>query len=154
MPHKVSAGLLMYRKTPQGIEVFLIHPGGPFFQNKDLGTWSIPKGEIENPEDILSEAIREFHEETGTHPSTGQYIPLDTIRQKSGKVVHAWAFEGELTNPFHSNTLSMEWPPRSGKQIVIPEADRGEFFDAESAKQKINPAQAEFIDRLLQHLGM
>jgi predicted NUDIX family NTP pyrophosphohydrolase len=145
-----SAGLLMYRRLGEKFEVLLVHPGGPFWRNKDEGAWSIPKGEIAEREDLLDAARREFAEETG-HIPTGQCIPLKLVKQKSGKVVHAWAVEGDLDPAeIKSNTFTMEWPPKSGKQAEFPEADRAEFFDMKTAKKKINPAQAAFVDELEQ----
>ena len=146
---KVSAGLLMYRIKSGLLEVFLVHPGGPFFAKKDEGVWSIPKGEIEAEEDFLKAAIREFEEETGLKP-TGEFLPLGKIKQKGGKIVYAWAFKGDCdeNQPIQSNTFRIEWPPHSGKQKEFPEIDRAEFFEAETAKRKINPAQIILIERL------
>jgi predicted NUDIX family NTP pyrophosphohydrolase len=146
---KVSAGLLMYRIKSGLLEVFLVHPGGPFFAKKDEGVWSIPKGEIEAEEDFLKAAIREFEEETGLKPS-GEFLPLGTIKQKGGKTVYAWAFKGDRNEnqPIQSNTFRIEWPPHSGKQKEFPEIDRAEFFEVETAKRKINPAQIILIERL------
>jgi predicted NUDIX family NTP pyrophosphohydrolase len=144
----VSAGLLMYRKRGAKLEVLLVHPGGPFWQNKDDGVWSIPKGEVAEGEDLLDAAKREFAEETGFTPA-GQFIPLKAVKQKSGKIVHAWAVEGDLnTAAIRSNSFTMEWPPKSGKLAEFPEVDRAEFFDLETAKKKINPAQAAFVTEL------
>ncbi len=148
---KLSAGLLMYRKKNVEPEFFLVHPGGPYFKNKDDGYWSIPKGEPEDGEpDNLVVAIREFKEETSIEPK-GPYQELGTITQKNGKVVHAWAFEGDWPddNPIVCNTFDLEWPPRSGKFIHIPEVDKGEWFVGEVAKIKLNERQAELIDRLM-----
>jgi predicted NUDIX family NTP pyrophosphohydrolase len=145
---QISAGLLMHRAAPGGPEVLLVHPGGPFFRNKDEGAWSIPKGEAEPDEDLLAAAQREFREETGIMPS-GPFAALSPIRQKSGKLVHAWAFRGDCDPAaIQSNTFVMEWPPRSGKQAEFPEVDRAEFFDLPTARRKINPAQAALIDEL------
>ena len=145
---KQSAGILLYRITNNQLQVFLVHPGGPFFKNKDEGSWSIPKGEFLNDEDALTAARREFEEETGS-TIDGNFISLGSIKQKSGKIVYAWAVEGEIDHQnIFSNTCEVEWPPRSGKQITIPEVDRAEWFETPTAKQKINPAQAELIDRL------
>ena len=145
----ISAGLLMYRVRNGILEVFLAHPGGPFFKNKDKGYWSIPKGEIDPEESALDAAIREFIEETGIMPE-GDFIPLGTVRQKSGKIVHAWAFVGdwEERKPIVSNTFEIEWPPRSGKKQQFPEIDRTAFFSVTEALDKINEAQREFIRRL------
>ncbi len=149
MTKNVSAGLLMFSRK-NGIKVFLVHPGGPFFRNKDDGYWGIPKGLLEDEEVHLETAEREFEEETGIHP-TGEFIPLGYITQKAGKVVFAWAFE--VPNDDHieikSNTCNIEWPSKSGKIITIPEVDKGEFFTIEDAKVKMNPAQHDFLDRLL-----
>jgi len=139
----------MFRRKNDELEVLLVHPGGPFFQRKDDGAWTIPKGEVALGEDLLTRAQIEFGEEIGIKPS-GNWIPLGSIKQKGGKVVHAWAFEGDLPDSFQlkSNTFEMEWPPRSGKLKEFPEIDRGEFFAEEVARQKINPAQTPFLDRL------
>lgn len=150
---EISAGLLMYKYTDDKLKVFLVHPGGPFFKNKDDGYWSIPKGLIEKDEEILTAAIREFEEETGIKPNHN-FIPLDTITQKSGKIVHAWAFEKEIEEPvsIECNTFELEWPPKSGKKISIPEVDKGEFFFEDEARIKINSAQTSLIDRLIDNL--
>ena len=144
-----SAGLLMYRRRREGgIEVLLVHPGGPFWKNKDDGAWTIPKGEVAEGEDLLATARREFEEETGTAPR-GEFVSLGSIKQKGGKIVHAWAVEGEIdTSAIRSNTFTMEWPPRSGKRATFPEIDRGEFFDLETARRKMNPAQGALLQRL------
>jgi predicted NUDIX family NTP pyrophosphohydrolase len=145
---KPSAGLLLYRRLPDSIQLFLAHPGGPFWQNRDVGAWTIPKGVAEAGEDLLAAACREFEEETGVHP-VGPFIPLGTIRQKAGKLVHGWAWEGEADAArVISNTMRTEWPRGSGRLITFPEVDRCAWFDPDTARQKINPAQAEFIDRL------
>jgi len=145
---KQSAGILLYRNTNSILEVFLVHPGGPFFKNKDEGSWSIPKGEFLDDEEALTAAKREFEEETG-QAIDGEFISLGTIRQKSGKNVYAWAIEGDINHEtIFSNTCEVEWPPRSGKKLTIPEIDRAAWFEVVEAKQKINPAQAELIDRL------
>jgi predicted NUDIX family NTP pyrophosphohydrolase len=146
---EVSAGLLMYKITNGELKIFLVHPGGPYFKNKDEGFWSIPKGLIEQDEDQLQAAVREFEEETSIKPSGG-YLPLGTITQKSGKIVHAWAFEKNIKEPLEiiCNTIELQWPPKSGKKITIPEVDRGEYFSENLARKKINQAQVPFIDRL------
>ena len=145
---RVSAGLLMYRHQGGQLQVLLAHPGGPFFKNKDDGAWSIPKGEIEADEDFLEAAQREFEEETSLKP-VGPFIELTPVKQKGGKVVHAWAFEGDCDlAKIISNTFTMEWPPKSGRQTEFPEIDRAEFFDLKTARQKINAAQARMIDEL------
>ena len=145
---KTSAGLLMYRIRDGKPQVLLAHPGGPFFRNKDQGAWTIPKGELAPGEDPLEAARREFAEEIGT-PADGPFIPLRPITQKSGKIVQAWAVRGDLdASAITSNKFSVEWPPKSGKTAEFPEVDRAEFFDLETARQKINPAQAAFISEL------
>ena len=145
---KQSAGILLYRTINNTLEVFLVHPGGPYFKNKDDGSWSIPKGEFLNDEEALTAAKREFEEETG-QPIDGKFIELGTIQQKNGKVVHAWAVEGDINHEtIFSNTCEIEWPPRTGKKLTIPEIDRAAWFSPAAAKQKINPAQAELVDRL------
>ena len=145
---KRSAGLLLFRRTPV-LQVFLVHPGGPFWAKKDLGAWSIPKGEYSDPEDPLSAARREFQEETGFMPE-GEFLPLPEIRQRGGKQVKAWAIEGDCDpSQLHSNTFSMEWPPRSGIVREFPEVDRGAWFTIDEARQKIHPAQAALLDPLL-----
>jgi predicted NUDIX family NTP pyrophosphohydrolase len=143
-----SAGLLVFRRTNKILEVLLVHPGGPFFKKKDDGAWSIPKGEYEEGEDGLTAATREFEEELGAHVD-GMFIPLITIKQKGGKLVHAWAVEAspDITG-FRSNTFTMEWPPRSGKKQEFPEVDKAEWFTPEEAKRKINTAQIPLIDEL------
>jgi len=146
----VSAGLLMFRRPKIDIvEFLLVHPGGPFWKNKDDGAWSIPKGEAQLGEDLLARAQIEFEEEVGIKPE-GNWLPLGSITQKGGKTVHAWAFEGDLPDNFElkSNTFEVEWPPRSGKLKQFPEIDRAEFFPEEIARRKINPAQTAFFDRL------
>ena len=130
------------------MQVLLVHPGGPFFRNKDEGAWSIPKGEVEPGEDPLAAAVREFEEEIGTAP-IGPYLPLGSAKQKGGKVVHAWAFEGDCDPAaIRCNTFTMEWPPRSGRQAEFPEVDRAGFFGPEEARRKINVGQAPLIDEL------
>lgn len=149
----VSAGLLLFRRPPSGLEVFLAHPGGPFWEGWDLGAWTVPKGLLERGEDPLAAAVREFEEETGIRPE-GPFVELGSVRQKAGKLVHAWAWEGEADpRRVRSNPMRAEWPRGSGRWLTFPEVDRCEWFDAHSAKQKINPAQAELIDRLEATLG-
>jgi predicted NUDIX family NTP pyrophosphohydrolase len=144
---RLSAGLLMYR-IKDGLEVLLAHPGGPYFVNKDDEAWSIPKGEPEPDEDLLLTAQREFEEETGLKP-IGPFIPLKPIQQKGGKIVHAWAFEGDCDpTTLKSNTFAMEWPPHSGRQVEFPEIDRLEFFDLVMTKQKIKTGQEALIEEL------
>jgi len=145
---KISAGLLLYRVRNGALEFLLVHPGGPFWKNKDDGAWTIPKGEIAEGEEPLSAAIREFEEELGFKP-TGPFTELTSIKQKGGKVVQAWAFEGDCDpSQIKSNTFSIEWPPRSGKQAEFPEIDRAEFFNLEDAKIKINPAQIPLLEEV------
>jgi predicted NUDIX family NTP pyrophosphohydrolase len=153
----VSAGLLMYRLKGGALEIFLCHPGGPFFAKKNEGVWSIPKGEVEADEDLLQTALREFEEEIGIKPE-GEFISLGHIKQKNGKIVHVWAFAGDWDEDkaIKSNSFTLEWPPHSGQNQEFPEIDQGAFFETEPAKQKINPAQVALIDRLqtlLKHEG-
>src|SRR4051794_24680543 len=145
---RISAGLLMYRIREGRLQVFLAHPGGPFYARKDDGAWTIPKGEPDPGEDLLEAAQREFAEETGIVPA-GPYIPLTPVRQKGGKVVHAWAFAGDWDGTaVVSNTFTMEWPPGSGRRGEFPEIDRAEFFDVAVAKRKAKAAQDALIDEL------
>jgi predicted NUDIX family NTP pyrophosphohydrolase len=146
---KTSAGLLLFRKRDGEREVLLVHPGGPFWRNKDDGAWTIPKGEVGDGEDFVARAKTEFQEELGFAPS-GDLIELGSVKQKGGKTVHAWAFEGDLPANFKlaSNTFEMEWPPRSGRTQTFPEIDRAEFLSIEEAKRKINSAQIAFLERL------
>ncbi len=144
-----SAGIVLYRKRGDALEVLLVHPGGPFWARRDLGAWSIPKGEYDRGESPLAAALREFGEELGTAPPDGDPIDLGEIRQKSGKIVSAFGLEGELdTQHVRSNMCEVQWPPRSGRRIKVPEIDRAEWFGLEQARAKINPAQAALIDRL------
>ena len=146
---RVSAGLLMFRRKGGALEFLLAHPGGPFFARKDEGAWTIPKGEAAPDEDLLTRAQIEFEEEVGIRPH-GNWIEIGSIKQKGGKIVHAWAFEGDLPNSFKlkSNTFELEWPPGSGKLKEFPEIDRAEFFRDEVARRKIKPTQVPFFDRL------
>jgi predicted NUDIX family NTP pyrophosphohydrolase len=146
---RISAGLLMYRMHAGKLHVLLAHRGGPVFANKDEGAWTIPKGEVEPGEDdLLETAKREFEEETGIAPA-GPFTALTPIKQKGGKIVHAWAFKGDLErSAFVSNTFTMEWPPRSGHQMEFPEIDRVEFFDLAAAKRKIKAGQEGLIEEL------
>ena len=138
----------MYRIHDGELQVLLAHPGGPFFKNKDEGAWSIPKGEVETGEELLETAMREFEEETGITPK-GPFIALTPIPQKGGKIVHAWAFEGNCDpSAIVSNTFTMEWPPKSGRQMQFFEIDRADFFDVAGAKRKIKAAQAALIEEL------
>jgi predicted NUDIX family NTP pyrophosphohydrolase len=145
---KRSSGILLFRRTAE-LEVLLVHPGGPFWAKKDLGAWSIPKGEHDDAEEELACALREFEEETGTKPDEGELSDLGTVKQKSGKVVQAYALEGDLdADAIRSNSFTMEWPPRSGRQSEFPEVDRAEWFALEEARERINPAQTAFLERL------
>jgi predicted NUDIX family NTP pyrophosphohydrolase len=138
----------MYRRRPSGPQVLLVHPGGPFWRNKDNGAWTIPKGEVPPGEDLLATAVREFSEETGAE-IVGKFVPLNPVKQKGGKLVHAWAVEGDLdTSAIRSNTFLMEWPPKSAMRVQFPEIDRAEFFDLDVARRKINPAQVSLLDEL------
>jgi predicted NUDIX family NTP pyrophosphohydrolase len=144
-----SAGILLYRRGDGGPEVLLVHPGGPFWAKKDLGAWSIPKGEHDEGEDARACALREFAEELGSAPAPGELEELGSVRQKAGKIVQAWALEGDLDpEGLRSNTFTMEWPPRSGRMREFPEVDRAAWFGLEAARERINPAQAAFLDRL------
>ena len=144
----LSAGLLLFRRKDGGLEVFLAHPGGPFWEKRDIGAWTIPKGVVNEGEELLAAACREFEEETGIKPQP-PFLPLGSIRQRGGKTVHAWAWEGDA-DPAQttSNTMDLEWPRGSGKWITYPEVDRCAWFDPQTARKKINVAQAELIDRL------
>lgn len=145
---RVSAGLLMYRRRNGELEVLLVHPGGPFFRNQDAGHWTIPKGEPAEGEELLAAALREFEEETGFKPE-GAFTSLAPVKQKGGKVVHAWAFEGDCDpTAIRPNSFTMEWPPRSGKQASFPEIDRAEFFGMAAAREKINAAQVDLLEEL------
>lgn len=144
---KLSAGILVFRKSPSGIQVFLVHPGGPFWKNKDAGAWSIPKGEYVEGTEPLEAAKREFLEETGSEAG-GEFIPLGRLRQPDGKVVSAWALERDEMPPIRSNTFSIEWPPKSGRMQEFPEVDRGDWFFLVDARKKILKGQVEFLDRL------
>ena len=144
----VSAGLLLYRKRGGSLQVFLVHPGGPLWSKKDAGVWSIPKGLVEQGENPLEGAKREFQEETGFTVS-GQFIPLRPVKLRSGKVIQAWAIESDCDpGMIKSNPFSMEWPPRSCRQQEFPEVDRAAWFDIEEAKQKINHGQAGLLEEL------
>jgi predicted NUDIX family NTP pyrophosphohydrolase len=146
----MSAGILMYRHSRDGLLVLLVHPGGPFWRNRDLGAWSIPKGEFQAGEDPQEAARREFAEELGVRP-TGPMRPLGEVRQRGGKTVFAYALEGTLdVDSVRSNKIPIEWPPRSGRIIEIPEIDRAEWFAIPLAREKILPAQQPFLDRLEQ----
>ena len=150
---KNSAGLLLYRIRGGALEVFLAHPGGPFWAKKDLGVWSIPKGEIDEGEEPLGAARREFEEETGFRPE-GIFRELTPVRQRSGKIVHAWAVEGDCDpTALRSNTFTLEWPPRSGRMQEIPEVDRGGWFAVDLAKEKILEGQRGLLDELRRLIG-
>jgi predicted NUDIX family NTP pyrophosphohydrolase len=148
MEKKQSAGLLLYRKRRGLLQVFLVHPGGPFWAKRDNGVWSIPKGELENSENALETARREFTEET-SFSIDGPFVPLKAIKQPSGKVVSAWAVEGDADAAMlRSNTFRMEWPPRSGQKQEFPEVDRGGWFYLAEARRKLLPGQVPFVDEL------
>lgn len=149
---KQSAGLLLYRRNKKNLEVLLVHPGGPFWKNKDAGAWSIPKGEFDGDEQALDAARREFEEETGFHCS-GEFLELSPVKMKSGKSIYAWALDKDIdAAAIRSNTFEMEWPPKSGKQKSFPEIDKAKWFSPAEAKQKINVSQSAFIDELLELL--
>jgi predicted NUDIX family NTP pyrophosphohydrolase len=145
----ISAGLVLFRRSAErGLEIFLAHPGGPFWANRDAGAWTIPKGVVEDGEDLLDAARREFNEETGI-VATGPFIPLGSIKQKAGKTVHAWAWEGDAdASTITSNFTTTEWPRGSGKTLTFAEIDRCQWFDAKTAIEKMNPAQSELVGRL------
>lgn len=156
---KRSAGLMMFRRGGEGLEVFLVHPGGPFWARRDAGAWTIPKGEIEPGQEPLDVARREFAEETGRPVDqcrrTGSFIPLGSVAQPGGKQIEAWAFEGDWPDgePLQSNLFALEWPPGSGRVREFPEVDRGAFFGESEARVKLHPAQCALIDRLSRHLA-
>ena len=155
MRSRISAGLVMFRRRGGELEVFLAHPGGPFYVKKDDGCWTIPKGEVELGDDLLPTAIREFEEETGIVIDPGSaFIPLGSIQQKGGKIVHAWAVERDWddTQPIRSNTFECEWPPGSNRMECFPEVDRAQFFPLTAAKRKIKERQWELVERLVQQL--
>lgn len=150
---KLSAGILLYRHRDRELEVFLVHPGGPFWKNKDAGAWSLPKGEYEPGEDSLAAAKREFREETGFAAPEGEYFALGEAKQAGGKLVTAWGVEGDCrAEEIRSNTFALEWPPRSGRMQQFPEVDRAEWFSLANAKIKILSGQGEFLSRLAEHL--
>ena len=153
MPSR-SAGILLHRRRGDELEVLLVHPGGPFWSRRDSGVWSIPKGEYAPDEDPLAAARREFEEELGAPPPDAPAQDLGEIRQRGGKLVRAWALEGDLdASAITSNTFELQWPPRSGRMIEVPEVDRAEWFDLDTAREKINPAQVELLDRLTRIAG-
>jgi predicted NUDIX family NTP pyrophosphohydrolase len=150
MMSKRSAGLLMYRRRNSALEVFLVHPAGPFWAKKDVGAWSIPKGEHLEHEEPLEAAKREFVEETG-FGADGTFLELGDLKQPGGKIITAWAFEGDCDPAkLRSNTFRIEWPPRSGRQMEVPEVDRGRWYTIEEARLRLLTGQREFLDRLLQ----
>lgn len=158
MATKRSAGILLYRSRADGeTEFLLVHPGGPYWAKRDDGAWSIPKGGIEAEEDAREAALRELDEELGPGAprlEPGELIDLGQVRQRAGKVVDAWAAKGDFDPAeLDSNTFAMEWPPKSGRQVEFPEVDRADWFDLDAARRKLLPAQGEFLDRLLEHLG-
>jgi predicted NUDIX family NTP pyrophosphohydrolase len=147
---KQSAGILLYRERAGTVEVLLVHPGGPLWARKDLGAWSIPKGEYQQGEDPLAAALREFEEETGHPPPRAGLLALGAIRQRGGKVLSAWAAAGDLDPAtVVSNTFTMQWPPRSGAEREFPEVDRAGWFDPDTAREKLLGGQRELLDRLL-----
>jgi predicted NUDIX family NTP pyrophosphohydrolase len=149
---KTSAGIVLFRRPPPGVEVLLVHPGGPFWAKKDEGAWSIPKGEATPGEDLLAAAKREFREETGA-PAEGAFLDLGTVKQPSGKLVAAWALESDFDPAsLRSNTFAIEWPPRSGQSAAFPEVDKAEWFDLETAKRKILRGQRPILDTLAERL--
>jgi predicted NUDIX family NTP pyrophosphohydrolase len=153
MPRR-SAGLLLHREGPDGLEVMLVHMGGPFWQGKDEGAWSIPKGEHGPDEDPLAAARREFQEEIGREPPEGEPVELGEVRQAGGKRVAAWALRGDLdVSRIESNTFTVEWPPRSGRMREFPEVDRAEWVDLETARRKLVKGQVPLIDRLAELAG-
>ena len=157
MATKRSSGILLYRDRAGTTEFLLVHPGGPYWARRDDGAWSIPKGGLEGEEDSRTAALRELDEELGEGApdlDPAELIDLGSIRQRAGKVVDAWAAEGEFDPAaLDSNTFEMEWPPKSGREVEFPEVDRADWFDLEAARQKLLPAQGEFLDRLLEHLA-
>jgi predicted NUDIX family NTP pyrophosphohydrolase len=151
---KRSAGIVLYRLKNGELEIFLVHPGGPFWINKDAGAWSIPKGEIEEGEDPLAVAVREFKEETGQQ-ITGDFEQLQPVKQKAGKIITAWAVKGNVDeNRIISNTFEIEWPPKSGKMRAFPEIDKAEWFGISDARDKLNPGQVGLLDELTHKLKL
>ena len=151
---RISAGILLFRRTTEGVQVLLGHPGGPYFEGKDVGAWSIPKGQVEDGESLLAVAKREFSEETGhVVGSNARLLDLGSIRQRGGKTVHAWALEGDMDpREARSSTFRMEWPPRSGIFIDVPELDQVAWFTPEQARLAMNPAQVALVEELLARL--
>lgn len=152
---KISAGLLLFRRTDDGVEVLVAHPGGPMWARRDTGAWSVPKGAPHDDEaDLLLAARREYREELGHEAPDGPVIDLGEVRMRSGKIVHAWAVEGDFDpRSISSMTVDLEWPPRSGRTITVPEIDRVAWLRPGDARRRLNPAQAEFVDRLLRALA-
>jgi len=154
MAAKTSAGILLYRQREAQVEVLLVHPGGPFWSKKDDGAWFIPKGELEEGEPPLSAARREFREELGSEPPDGEPLELGTVKNKSGKLIYAWALEGDFDPArFKSNTFQLEWPPRSGRTREFPEIDRAAFFALADAEQKLHQAELPLLSRLRTRLA-
>lgn len=152
---KQSAGLLIYRIRQDKAEVFLVHPGGPFWKNKDLAAWSIPKGEFAEDEQPLQAALREFREETGLDVPAGEPLPLQPLKQSNHKYVHAWYLKGDVDeSAVQSNMFELEWPPRSGRMISVPEVDKAGWFTLDEAKLKLHKGQAPLIDRLISAIGL
>lgn len=153
MPRR-SAGVLLFRRVERGIEVLLVHPGGPYWAKRDDGAWSIPKGEIEDGEEAIAVARREFEEETGAPPPAGTLLPLRPVRQAGGKIVDAWAVEGDFEPAsLKSSTFEIEWPPRSGRRATFPEVDRAAWWTLDEARRKINPGQVPLLSELEEVLG-
>jgi len=154
MPRTRSAGVLLFQEVSGDLEVLLVHPGGPFWAKKDDGAWSIPKGELEDGEDPLEAAKREFREETGSLLPVGEIVPLDPVRQPGGKIVHAWAVKGKLdVAALKSNMFAMQWPPKSGKRREFPEVDRAAWFPLKIAKRKIVKGQVPLLTQFEAHFG-
>ena len=154
MSTRRSAGILLYRRRAGGLQVLLAHPGGPLYATRDEGHWTIPKGEPDGDDDLLAVARREFEEETGHPAPSGHPIELGSIQQKGGKVVHGWALEGDMDpDTAHSNTVEMDWPPRSGRRITIPEVDRVAWFAPAEARRRIKATQIPLLERLEEALG-
>lgn len=153
MAAKTSAGLLMFRRQEGRLELLVAHPGGPYFRRRHESSWTIPKGMVDDGESLLEAAQREFREETGFEPEADSYLPLGEIKQRSGKRVHAWAFEGDCDpSRFESVAFELEWPPRSGKIVEFPEVDQVRFVDPDEARRLLNKSQVAFVDRLLEVL--
>ena len=151
---KLSAGLLLFRRVDEGVEVLVAHPGGPIWARRDTGAWSLPKGAANDGESLLEAAYREFEEETGHPAPGGPVIDLGEVRMRSGKVVHGWGVEGDLDPAaLRSLTVDVEWPPKSGRLVTVPEIDRVAWVRPSEARRRLNPAQAGFVDRLLQALA-